>query len=121
MSSGVELYSSTSFDETINYGEITSIEVIDSGFGYDVISAPDLEVTDISGSGAKAKLNIIGNVKQVDIISPGVGYQNKPKITISGGNGSGCVLESNLVSAKIVASFKGDSAVSVASNTITFD
>ena len=121
LSNGVELYSPTIFDETINYGEITSIEVIDSGFGYDVISPPDVEITDTSGSGAKAKLNIIGNVKQVDIISPGVGYRGKPKITISGGNGSGCVLESNLVSSKIVASFKGDSAVSVASNTITFD
>ncbi len=121
LSNGVEIYSPTIFDETINYGEITSIEVIDSGSGYDVMSSPDVEITDISGSGAKAKLNIIGNVKQVDIISPGVGYRDKPKITISGGNGSGCVLESNLVSAKIVASFKGDSAVSVASNTITFD
>ena len=121
LSNGVELYSPTIFDETIHFGKITSIEVIDSGSGYDVLSPPDVEITDISGFGAKAKLNIIGNVKQVDIISPGVGYQNKPKITISGGNGSGCVLDSNLVSAKITSSFKGDSGVSIASNTITFD
>ena len=121
LSNGVELYSPTIFDETIHFGKITSIEVIDSGSGYDVLSPPDVEITDISGFGAKAKLNITGNVKQVDIISSGVGYQNKPKITISGGNGSGCVLDSNLVSAKIIASFKGDSGVSIASNTITFD
>jgi hypothetical protein len=121
LSNGVEIYSPTIFDETINYGEITSIEVIDPGSGYDVLSPPDIQITDISGSGAKAKLNITGNVKQVDVISSGVGYQKKPKITISGGNGSGCVLESNLVSAKIVASFKAETAVSVASNTITFN
>ena len=121
LSNGVELYSPTIFDETIHFGKITSIEVINSGSEYDVVSPPDIVITDISGSGAKAKLNITGNVKQVDIISPGVGYQNKPKIIISGGNGSGCVLDSNLVSSKIIASFKGGLGVSIASNTITFD
>jgi hypothetical protein len=121
LSNGVELYSPTIFDETIHFGKITSIEIINPGSGYDVLFPPDIQVTDISGSGAKAKLNITGNVRQVNIISPGIGYQNKPKITISGGNGSGCVLDSNLVSAKITTSFKGDSNVSIASNTITFD
>jgi hypothetical protein len=121
LSNGVELYSPTIFDETIHYGKLTSIEVLSSGSGYDVLSPPNLVVQDTSGSGVKAKLNITGNVKQVNIISAGVGYQTKPKITISGGNGSDCVLESNLVSAKIVAKFKGNSSVSVGNDTITFD
>ena len=121
LSNGVELYSPTIFDETIHYGKLTSIEVISSGSGYDVLSPPNLVVQDNSGSGVKAKLNITGSVKQVNIISAGVGYQTKPKISISGGNGSDCVLESNLVSAKIVAKFKGDSAVSLVYDTITFD
>lgn len=121
LSNGVELYSPTIFDESIYYGALTSIEVINPGSEYNIISPPEVEISDINGSGAKAKLNIVGNVKKVDIISAGVGYQSKPKITIVGGNGSGCVLESNLVSAKITAKFKGNTGVSVASNTITFD
>jgi len=80
-----------------------------------------VEIKDDFGSGAKASLNISGDIKEVKILSPGVGYQTKPKITVTGGNGVGCVLESNLVSSKITASFKSDVGVSVANNTITFE
>jgi hypothetical protein len=118
---GVELFSPTIFDESIYYGKLNSIEVIDSGSGYDVINSPDIEINDFSGSGVKAKLNISGNVQKVKILSPGVGYQDKPKITITGGNGIGCVLESNLVSAKISGFLKGDFGVNVVDNEITFD
>jgi photosystem II stability/assembly factor-like uncharacterized protein len=118
---GVELFSPTVFDEIIYYGKLNSIEVIDSGVEYDVINSPSLEVTDDSGFGVKASLNISGSVKEVKILSPGVGYQTKPKITITGGNGTGCVLESNLVSSKITSSFKSDVGVSVLNNTITFE
>ena len=118
---GVELFSPTIFDESIYYGKLNSIEVIDSGSGYDVINSPDIEINDFSGSGVKSKLNISGNFQKVKILSPGVGYQEKPKITITGGNGIGCVLESNLVSAKINGFLKGDSGVNVADNEITFD
>jgi hypothetical protein len=118
---GVELFSPTIFDESIYYGKLNSIEVIDSGSGYDVIDFPDIEINDFSGSGVKAKLNISGNIQKVKILSPGVGYQDKPKITITGGNGTGCVLESNLISAKINGFFKGDFGVDVVDNEITFD
>jgi len=118
---GVELFSPTIFDESIYYGKLNSIEVIDSGSDYDVINPPDVEVNDFSGSGVKAKLNISGSVKQVKILSPGVGYQDKPKITITGGNGTGCVLESNLVSVKITGSVKGNSGVNIIDNEITFN
>jgi hypothetical protein len=118
---GVELFSPTIFDESIFYGKLTSIEVIDSGIEYDVINSPSLQINDNFGSGVKASLNISGSIKEVKILSPGIGYQTKPKITITGGNGVGCVLESNLVSSKITASFKSDVGVSVASNTITFE
>ena len=118
---GTELFSSTIFDESIYYGKLNSIEVIDSGSGYDVIDSPDIQVFDSSGSGVKAKLNIIGNVKEVKILFPGVGYQNKPKITITGGNGQGCVLESNLVSSKITSFFNAKDGVNVIDDEITFD
>jgi hypothetical protein len=118
---GVELFSPTIFDESIYYGKLTSIEVIDSGVEYDIINSPPVQINDDFGFGAKASFNITGTIKEVKILSQGVGYQSKPKITVTGGNGVGCVLESNLVSSKITASFKSDVGVSVASNTITFE
>jgi hypothetical protein len=118
---GVELFSPTIFDESIYYGTLTSIEVIDSGVEYDIINSPSVEIKDDFGSGVKASLNISGNIKEVKILSPGVGYQTKPKITVTGGNGVGCILESNLVSSKITASFKSDIGVSAVNNTITFE
>lgn len=117
---GVELFSPTLFDEVIYYGKLDSVEVINSGSNYDVLDSPSIQVNDFSGSDAKCHLNISGNVKKVKILSPGVGYQIKPKITISGGNGKGCVLESNLVSSRIISNFKGNvNGVNLIDNTIT--
>ncbi len=115
---GVELYSPTLFDESLHYGKLESVGVINSGSNYDILNPPEIQVNDFSGSGAKAHLNISGNVKKVKILSPGVGYQIKPKITISGGNGIGAVLESNLVSSRIRVNFKGNvNGVNVSENT----
>lgn len=43
---GVEVFSPTIFDESIYYGKLNSIEVINSGSGYDVINCPDIEIND---------------------------------------------------------------------------
>ena len=117
---GVELLSPTVFDENIFYGKLKNIQVTDSGDGYDVINTPTIEITDIFGSGAKAFPNIVGEVKKVRVLSAGVGYKEKPKITISGGNGSGCVLESNLVSSRISNGFNAQLSVNTIDNTIQF-
>lgn len=117
---GVEILSPTLFDENVYYGKLTSIEVTNPGKNYDVINVAPIEVKDDTGIGAKAHLNLIGEVKEIRVISPGIGYQSKPKITINGGNGSGCVLESNLVKSRISVGFKPELSVSIANNTITF-
>ena len=117
---GVEILSPTLFDENVYYGKLTSIEVTNPGKDYDVINVAPIEVKDDTGVGAKAHLNLIGEVKEVKVITPGIGYQTKPKITIIGGNGTGCVLESNLVKSRISVGFKPEVSVSIANNTITF-
>jgi hypothetical protein len=117
---GVELLSPTLFDENIYYGSLQSIEVINNGEDYDVVTPPPIEILDDNGRLAKAHPNLSGSIKRIKIISPGVGYQSKPKITISGGNGRGCSLESNLVKSRIESGFKADSDVSILNNTITF-
>ena len=117
---GVELLSPNLFDENIYYGNITSINVTNSGQDYDVIDVPPLEVKDETGTGLKAHLNLSGTVREVKILNAGYGYQEKPKITITGGNGIGCILDSNFVKTRVSAGFKADINVSTANNTIQF-
>lgn len=121
MVNGVEIYSPTLFDENIYYGKLDSIEITNAGNGYDVINPPDLMIYDNTGIGATAYLNIEGELKDVKITSPGIGYQTKPKITIAGGNGSGALVEPNLVKSALFAIFRGDGlGFNSVDNTITF-
>ena len=118
---GSEIFSPTLFDENIYYGKLESVSVTNSGSGYDVINPPELEISDVSGYGAKGYLNITGSLEKVRIISPGIGYQIKPKITILGGNGSGAVVEPNFVKSQINNGFKGDGfGLNPTDNTIIF-
>ena len=121
MANGVELFPPTVFDEQIFHGDITSIKVTNPGTDYDVITGPPLVINDSQGTGAIAHANVVGSFRDIKLISPGIGYQEKPKITVEGGNGSGAVLESNLVRGSIVANFKADgTAVNTTDETITF-
>jgi hypothetical protein len=118
---GSEIFSPSLFDENIYYGKLESISITNPGSGYDVINPPELEISDVSGSGARGYLNIVGSLKRVRIINPGIGYQIKPKITILGGNGQGAVVEPNFVRSQINNGFKGDGfGLNPTENTITF-
>ena len=122
MANGVELFPSTVFDEQIFHGNVTSIKVTNPGEGYDVITGPPLIINDSQGSGAVGHANISGSFKEVKLVTPGIGYQEKPKITVEGGNGVGAVLESNLVKGRIVANFKADgTSVNTTDETVTFE
>ena len=122
MANGVELFPPTVFDEQIFHGNITEIKVTNPGQDYDVITGPPIVINDAQGTGAVGHANIVGSFKEIKLISPGIGYQEKPKITVEGGNGSGAVLESNLVRGAIVANFKADgSSVNTTDETVTFE
>jgi len=121
LANGVEIFPPTVFDEQIFHGNITEIKVTNPGQDYDVITGPPLVINDSQGSGAIAYANVSGSFREVKLVSPGIGYQEKPKITVSGGNGTGAVLESNLVRGKIVANFKADgTAVDTFDESVTF-
>ena len=122
MANGVELFPPTVFDEQIFHGDITSITVTNPGSGYDVITGPPLIIKDQQGFDALGHANVVGSFREVKLVSPGIGYQEKPKITVEGGNGSGAVLESNLVRGRIVANFKADgSSVNTTDESISFE
>lgn len=117
---GVEIFSPTLYDENIYYGKINSVIVESSGKNYDIINFSGLEVDDIYGTGASVEANLSGSLDKVILLNPGIGYPRKPKITLVGGNGSGAVLESNLVKTKIISRFKPSSSISIGSSTIQF-
>ena len=106
LADGVELFSTTNFQDNIYYGKLDSVNVNASGQGYDVINFSGITVKDNSGSNATVNGCITGSLDKVKLLSPGIGYQSKPKITLTGGNGSGAVLESNLVKTRIISSFR---------------
>jgi hypothetical protein len=116
---GVELYSPAIFNEGYYYGKINDIAISNSGKDYDVINAPTIEISDEGGQGTGAQVhaNMRGTVRAIQVISPGIGYQVKPKISITGGNGYGAVLESNLIQSPIISYFLGSA---ISSNVITF-
>lgn len=118
---GVELYSTTIFDENIYYGKLNNIQVTNQGDNYDVINTPELKIEDISGIGAKGHLNISGTVKDIKIIDPGYGYDSNIRLSITGGNGSGAELIPNIVRENITSAFLGNfEGVNAADNTIQF-
>ncbi len=121
LANGIELYSPSLFDENIYYGKLENIIVTNPGTGYDVINPPVLEIKDVSGTGASGYLNITGGLSDIRIVTPGIGYQTKPKVTLIGGNGTGAVIEPNLVKSQITAGFQGDgSGVNPTTDVITF-
>jgi len=117
---GVEILSPTLFDENIYFGKLNIVKVTNSGKNYDIIDTPEMQVFDVQGSGAKIYANILGKVKDIKVITAGIGYQEKPKISIVGGNGKGCILESNLVKSKINVGFRPSTDINPAADTITF-
>jgi hypothetical protein len=117
LADGVELLSTTIFQDNVYYGKLDSVFINVPGQGYDVINFSGITVNDNSGSGAIVNGCITGSLNEVKLLSPGIGYQSKPKITLTGGNGSGAVLESNLVKTRIISNFK---ATSIYSNSIIF-
>lgn len=95
---GVEIsnYKSNDF---IYYGPIESIGVISDLENYDIINPNIVEISDPNGVGIGASiiLHVTGNLKKINILNTGFDYLSQPKINIAGGNGSGYILDINLI------------------------
>jgi len=119
---GVELYSPSVLNETIYFGEISDVQILNEGTGYDVITPSSIEILDLEGFGEGAKVwgNMKGKLTEVLVISPGIGYDRKPTLSLTGGNFTGGVeLETNLIKKTLTASFVPN-VVGVSLTTITF-
>lgn len=89
---GVEIENYKSNDK-VYYGPLESISVLGGGIGYDVINPPLIEVSTGTGSTALVQPVVSGSVEKVYIDSQDYDINTIVSIGITGGNGSGCVLE----------------------------
>ena len=118
---GVEVLNYKSHD-SIYYGKVNSIEVISGGAEYDVLTPPNLNITDNTGIGATGFVSVTGTVKEIRIIDPGFDYTEIPEVNISGGNGTGAKASVNtkLITHRVNFDALPDGSVDLTSNTIGF-
>lgn len=120
---GVEILNYKSNDY-IYYGAIEDVQVVSALDSYDVINPPNVVITDPNGVGigASITLGINGNLKKINIVNPGFDYIEEPKVTIFGGNGSGAIASSKLVSFQHIVQFNSENSfvVDLVNNTINF-
>ena len=92
---GVDIVNYKSNDK-IFYGPLTNLRVINSGLDYDVINPPKIIISNSSiGLGTSALANVVvsGSVKNIVIDPQKISIKRIISAKISGGNGSGAILE----------------------------
>ena len=113
---GIEYHSPIS-DDSIFYGQLEKIDVLNPGQGYDVINPPSVSIADTTGSGSEVHGNFSGTISEVLLNEPGFDYVDTPAVTITGGNGSGAVCEAKMRAFSYNAVF-GETDVIVSENKI---
>ena len=85
---GVELHSPKS-EDFYYYGQIDSIDVIDSGDeNYDAINPPTVSIADTAGNQAQGIVHISeGKISEIVLQTSGWDYGSVPGVSITGGNG----------------------------------
>ena len=92
---GVEIFSNKSGD-SIHYGPIEHIDVESGGSDYDIISPPNINISDNVGTGATAYAVIEGGLKGIEVLSGGYDIKRVPNVAIVGGNGQGATASARL-------------------------
>ena len=122
---GVQIRSPKS-DNQIFFGSLESIDLNNSGTGYDILNPPVIGIeTSSGGIGAAAEPIIQGSVKEVFVDPQDFDIDAITSISLTGGNGDGCVLEPVLGSRNRELRFDSrdvffNGGVDVNNETITF-
>ena len=122
---GTEILNYKSGD-VVFFGGLESIDVLDGGTGYDVVTPPTVTIETGVGSvgvGATATANVRGSFERIDIVDPGFDYVEPPVIEISGGNGKNAIARSILKLADHYIDFDASSTggrINLLDNTIGF-
>ena len=89
---GVQIRSPIS-DNQIFFGSLESIDLLNAGSDYDVLKPPIIGIETSSGVGAAAEPIVRGTVKDVFVDPQEFDIDAVTNISLTGGNGSGCLLE----------------------------
>jgi len=92
---GVELHSPISND-SVYYGPVTDVDILNKGEDYDVVNPPNVSIADTHGTGAVININFSGRISDVVLTSNGFDYVETPSVFITGGNGSGAICEAKM-------------------------
>ena len=121
---GVEILSNRSGD-SVHFGSIRRIDVESGGEDYDVITPPNIHISDTVGTGATAYAVVEGSFKGIDILSGGYDIKAVPNVVITGGNGSGATAKARLKATKNSRLFDAKDNVGLTATgvpgTITFN
>ena len=89
---GVEITNYKS-DDKIYFGPLTSVDVLNSGEDYDVINPPSITVSTGIGTTALVQPVVTGKVEDIIVDVQTFDIDKIVSIGVTGGNGSGCILE----------------------------
>ena len=92
---GVELHSPISND-SVYYGPVTDVDILNEGQDYDIINPPNVSIADTYGTGASINVNFSGSISDIVLTSKGFDYVETPVVSITGGNGSGAICEAKM-------------------------
>ena len=97
LANGVELYSYKATDKVF-YGPVESVDILNSGSGYDVISPPRLSVTQTghTGVGCSAITHVEGELVDILVDTQGFDYTNIPNVSITGGNDTSAIARAQM-------------------------
>ena len=116
---GVEILSNQSGD-SVHFGRIDRIDVESGGKDYDLITPPNIHISDNVGTGATAYPVIEGNFKGIDVISGGYDLKAVPNVVITGGNGKGATANARLKATRNSRLFNAKDDVNIGNDRITF-
>ena len=85
---GVSIWSYKSTEKKL-FGAITSIDITNTGSGYDAASPPVITIAGGGGVDAAASVVVDGGIDSIDVTAGGSGYTSSPLVSIVGGGGSG--------------------------------
>jgi hypothetical protein len=117
---GVEI-SNYKSDESVFYGPIDSVDILNGGSGYNIINPPTINVIDNVGYGASITPGILGQLERIDILDPGFDYIDEPKISITGGGGIGAEAVAKLREFIHFSEFNSETSIDVLNNIIEFE
>ena len=120
---GVEILNYKS-GESLKYGDLRSLEITNSGEGYDIINPPVLSIVDDYGSGAEGTVSVEGELVGINLIDRGFDYLDVPTVTITGGSPTEeAIAKVNMTSIVHSLSFNSEftaKRVDIGNNTIGF-